>query len=286
MAIHFNVSDELTTYKDIARELFFRTIKRRKQQILTSLRDYTLPVYREACTPKSYGAHSWFDISLLDKDLYEEAFYKLRVSLITWSSYYSLAWIMPERKLGKLVLKQGLANEWCLDVAIQTLLYWCFVEVPDELDWIYSVRITDVASRKVAKDIWRNKSKGNQVILKPALGFKFEFLDWDIVEDTWSSYREKIKKEFNTELERYYKIMKEVHAFPGRRIAVNKRNPSHFDWLFDYQIEEMKFSDIATKYGGSSQALSARSVSEAIHSLADLLMFTIRPPQRGRPRKR
>lgn len=116
-------------------------------------------------------------------------------------------------------------------------------------------------------------------------------------EDTWSSYREKIQKAFDTELNSYYKKkktdleqynnwVKENHIHAARSIAVNKRNPSHFDWLIDYQIEQMTFSDIAKKYGGSSQALSARSVSEAIYGLAELIGFTLRPPQKGRPHKR
>jgi len=55
----------------------------------------------------------------------------------------------------------------------------------------------------------------------------------------------------------------------------------HLEWLVWYQVKGLNFSEVArlTQYG-------TRTVSAEVHAAAELIGLRLRPPRRGRPRRK
>lgn len=263
------------TLRDDSRLEFFLAIKRKKPEVVYSLANDILPLYRVLTEKSRYYPIMWGHLCIPDKDkTYQNACADVADALLSWSSRWHLAWIRRNVRVGDIVLKTSLVNEFCLNQAIETLNAWCWFGVPDELDWSYTLTHKSYSSYQV------------QYLLHPK-AFRFDYPSWPVDADTWRSYERKLDEAY-TEAKRAYREQRLQDAEIGKRFfppAVDKRNPAHFDWLVDYLIEKLTFAAIARKYGGH-EGLSERSVSGAIYSLSELLGLTLPYRRAGRPRKK
>jgi hypothetical protein len=258
------------TLRDEARLEFFRTIKREKPEILSSLAQDIFASYRSLCKETKVYAMLWGHLCLpsKDKDL-RDARLNVAQAILSWATRWHLAWFQQNI----LTSGESLANGFCPDQTIETLNAWCWYGVPDELDWAYTLRHKDYKSYQVQ-------------FLNTPVAFRFDYPSWPVNADTWKSYEKKLDQAYEAAKDiyrqqrlEYTDIVKDL--FPP---AINKRNPAHFNWLVAYLIEQMTFAAIARKYGGY-HGLSERSVRGAIYNLADLLDLTLPRPKVGRPRK-
>lgn len=260
----------LVTLRDEARLEFFRTIKREKPEILSSLAQDVFPLYRSLCEETKVYSVLWGHLCLPNKDkARQDACFNVALGILSWASRWHLAWYQENL----ITIGESLANEFCLDQTVETLNAWCWYGVPDELDWAYTLRHKDYKSYQVQ-------------FLNTPVAFRFDYPSWPVDADTWKSYEKKLDQAYKAAKDMYRQQRLE-YADIGKDLfppAINKRNPSHFNWLIDYLIERMTFAAIARKYGGY-HGLSERSVSGAIYNLADLLSITLPRPKVGRPRK-
>src|SRR5688500_7317610 len=104
------------TLRDDVRLEFFRTIKRKKPEIITSLAQDVLPLYRTLTEKSRYYPILWGHLCLPDKDkVYQNACLIVADAILSWSSRWRLAWIRRNVKVRDIELKSTLANRFCLD---------------------------------------------------------------------------------------------------------------------------------------------------------------------------
>jgi hypothetical protein len=260
------------TLRDDARLEFFRTIKRKKPEIVSSLAQDVLPLYRLLTEESRRFPILWGHLTLPDRDkAYQEACLEVAAAILSWSSNWNLAWLRRNVREDGTESKPALINEFCLDQTIETLNAWCWHGVPNELDWSYTLTYKSYSTYQVQ-------------YFTAARIFQFEYPSWPVHADSWKSYEKKLDEAYRAAKKLYHEEQLQFTNVSIIPAAVDKRNPAHFDWLVDYLIEEMTFAGIARKYGGH-EGLSERSVSGAIYSLTDLLGLTLPYRRVGRPPK-
>ncbi len=150
----------------------------------------------------------------------------------------------------------NLTDVWLLSEALATLDQWQRFGVTD--DWTYSSPAVEMYDMDEA--------------------FSFTFDPWDMKEDTWSSYKAKATSAFTAWLDDYKERTLELRRVEPK--AFNKREPQHFVWLVEWQVNELTQDEIASKYQ-DEEGFAMSSVSEAITKTAALVGLTLRP-ERGR----
>jgi hypothetical protein len=266
--------DNPITLRDEARAEFFHTIKRIKPDVLASLANDVLPSHKAFCDAANFYPICGFQTYVNDGNKPESV--RLNMALHSWASRWHLVWWRQSTR------SEGFVNEWCLDYAVETLSEWAEKGLPDELDWAFSL---DNQKRYRAY-------RADYVFEK--IEFHFDFHAWALEAEPWRLYEKKLDEAYKRAKETY----RELQLFPAEmgdftiQPAIIKRNPAHFDWLVSYQIIDSFFAaawyptlrDIAQEYGGS-QGISPDSISDAVHGLAHLLGFTLRPSRIGKPHR-
>ncbi|MFL6352271.1 MAG: hypothetical protein ACJ74Z_10530 [Bryobacteraceae bacterium] len=166
---------------------------------------------------------------------------------------HALHWAQDQRsELRKWARAYNLRQEWCVEVALQTLHHW--VEHSSSLLFVR----------------WSLPA-----YVLHQVGFGFSDAGW--ISGSWSDFEKHIRKRFEAELTKY-----RLH-FKG---SDEKRNLRHFNWLALYQCAGLSHRKIADKYAGqTSAAISEDTVSKGIAAAAALIGLTLRPGSRGPKRK-
>lgn len=270
-----------------AREQFLRAFKKHKPDFLHTLAEDILPLYQSVlkmgreCFKGPLASrfrvtlNSWFSLctSLRSQEPEDE---KLHAE-------YGLIWIPKEEferrggeelykalcmltlKLRYPSIKMWLDEEWWYDHLLQTLNMWHRTRCRKNFDWLYRLEY----------------HRPNPTVLEP---FFFAFFPWSPRGESWASYEKSMDQAYQEAKQKFKERRLEQHVSNPRRsphIARVKRAPVHFDWLIEYQVNGLRMSEIAEKYS-SSKGMSLATVSEAVHSLAELLNMSLRLQNKSR----
>jgi hypothetical protein len=140
---------------------------------------------------------------------------------------------------------------------------WLFREVLATLmDW----------HRFRATNNWANIPHKRMVNMDSA--FRFDYPPFDAKIDTWKSYERRAKAAFKSAFDDYLERAK--HQSTGA-LKAREHNPYHFDWLVEFQINNLSYADIGKEYG-----IDPSTVHQVIRSTSYLIGLTLRNVRRGR----
>jgi hypothetical protein len=264
--------DKFTRSVDQAMLEFLRAIKRIAPEVLSSLASDVLPLYKSVYLSgtafdreylyNSFTREITYGVgpagrmpiaSMPDELLVERSdgsgFFRLRVAVYRWAKLFHL-------------------DGWVLDIAMRTLKAWYQSETTRDLDWEYGL--------------------DRPVMVNPALGFRFEYPQWQPDADTWSSYEKKLDKALSLAMSEYKRNMLATSKGIKSGRPVGKYKLEHFEWLVYFQVKEKNYKEIYEQYKTTCNIGSSRAVSKAIKESAMLLDLPLRDTGRkpGRPRKR
>lgn len=270
-----------------AREHFLRVLKEHKPEFLSTVAREVLPLYQSIL--KMGRASFKGDLASRFRVIIK-SWHSLCTSLreqepedVKIHAEYGLIWIPVEEferrgerelyealcmlaiKLRYLSVKIWMTDEWWFDHLLQTLSMWHRTRCRKNFDWLYRLEYF----------------RPNPCVLEP---FFFAFFPWSTRAESWTSYEKNMDRAYE-EIKLQYKERKlgqhaSNRSWP-RHLAREKRELMHFTWLVEYQVNGMRISEIAEKYS-AGKGMSLATVSEAVHSLAELLNLHLRPQSRSR----
>jgi hypothetical protein len=256
--------------RDSARIEFFRAIKDRAPDVLSSLKSDVLSLYIATVSPEPVSEHVIvFDLAMLPETLAEMASRDMAGNDELEKEHLGLfpPLYQPHARFELALCKWGkgyhLTDEWIFSEALKTLNLWYHSRNVD--DWACE-------SEAYAPDV---------EMYDHEQAFKFTFDPWDAAIDTQAAYKKKIGEAFKDRLKDYCERMKESR---GKGKAYDNRNEDHFRWLVEHQINGRRYEEIAQSEQDES-GMDFRRISEAITPLAKMLGLTLRPV-RGRSARR
>jgi hypothetical protein len=270
-----------------AREQFLRIFNNHKPEFLPRVAQEVLPLYQSIL--KMGKNHFKGDLAERFR-VVTKSWHSLGTSLgqqepedEKLQAGYGLIWIRREEfeangaeelyeslcmltiKLQYLSNKLWLMEEWWFDHLLQTLNLWHRTRRRKNFDWLYRLEYY----RPVP------------CVLEP---FFFAFFPWSTRTESWASYERNMDEAYE-EMKLSFKerrLRQHTSDYGGpRRLAREKRELMHFTWLIEYQVNGMRMSEIAEKYS-SGKGMSLATISEAVHTLAELLNIILRPQNRAR----
>lgn len=257
-----------------AREQFLQTIKDKAPNVLRSLADDVLPLYKAVYDWERESGKKSFDhsLSLLSGFAIKDLASPFTIIHPESPNFYGKR--EKEVKQFQHALRQWaerwhLIDYWFLDVVERTLKRWSQLKALRQLDWSHEGEYT-----------------GGFLIDKV---ISFEFMTWDVETEPWKEYEKRFLEAVKDWLRKYHDEKLRMGLRNKKRIARDKRERSHFVWLVEYQVNELPITSrrgnsIVSGYSGAN-SLDHTTVSEAINSLASLIGLTLRPLKRGRPRR-
>jgi hypothetical protein len=233
-----------------AREEFLQSLERCAPEVRLSLAQEVLPLYKRIS--KSLAGATSIDLAMWPGNLSAMA----RHRNASKENLRHLSVKQHSRSRFELALCDW-AQRWNL------LDPWLFREVLATLkDWHNSRATTN----------WANIPHKRMVNLDSA--FRFEYPPFDAKIDTWKSYERRAKAAFDNAFGNYLDRAKNQTI--GARKA-REHNPYHFDWLVEFQINNLSYADIGKKYG-----IDPSTVHQTIQSTSFLIELTLRNVRRGR----
>ena len=242
-----------------AREEFLQALERRAPEVRHSLAQDVFPLYERI--GDLLARAMLVDLALWPEHLSEMA----RLRYASEKDLEHLPVALHSRFKFELTLcawaqRWNLLDAWLFREALETLRDWHRAGITG--DWAY------VPYRRMAN---------------MASAFHFEYPPFDSAVDTWTSYRRRVEAAFANAFANYRERAKKQNiAKPKAR----EHSSYHFDWLIEFQVNKLGFSEIGKQYGRSlgikTRNLDAITVREAIHSVAALIGLTLRNVKRGR----
>lgn len=245
-----------------ARAVFLRRVEQHAPEVLRSLREDVLPVYRHTwANPdlQTRVGRQWWDRNaaswhlIIDMVEQGQAGYEGLVPLLhalqEWRDRFSLA------------------DDWLLSDALETLYTWTCV--PGHLD-------------SAPDEFIQHDDDGGvwEPIVAPAA---FSLPECLPTLETWAAYEKRARRAFDAVLREYRRSVDAYAKAAGLVASTEKRNRTggdpfkHFDWLVRFQVQRWTHKKIAGHYRTTAgHAYTEKTVASAIRRTAESIGLTRR----------
>jgi hypothetical protein len=253
---------------DYGRYVFKEALRRTTPEVLDSLHQEVLPIYK-AITPEVVKqrlssrklrplGESGFDI---DPAFEEEA----GDFLLTWYEVQSdtsgtKQIVQLNEGLQRWSQQFNLDAEWILDAAVQTLFTWSR-HSPDQsaLKW---GRVPGLDMRFEQRE------------------FNFSDAGWNGEEETWKDFEDRVTRRFKKQLQEYRVDITNLAVNQGWTERHDFKEKQHFDWLALYQVRQTSPKEITKHFSlvRRKPFNIENTVFKAVGRKAKLIGLTLRPP--------
>jgi hypothetical protein len=243
-----------------ARKLFLDAVNEEFPRVLEDLSKNVLPLFRpfwERVVPedKRMVSYLYFDqswSSLYEKDEAEAA---IRDAVQCWGN------------------ESRLFDEWCLDIAIETMSYWC--TCPPSMSGGFSWF--------VGGEMIEMRLSANEV------RFAFEHRGWNPQMGWWRDVSANIEAAFKEQMVAYRQrvidlatqrgLVPTTRKRPGHKDQEDRAADRHFRWLAQFQVGKWPYPKIWNTAGVDNE-----TVRSGVQGTADFIGLTLRPSDpAGRP---
>lgn len=263
-----------------AQDQFLNAVRKLCPEVLYSLRDSVLPLYREV--EVGDATHPHFPVSWLDWLTFEKAdgthnsqFLPPKAAILKWAEDYNLTKCSPGAQ-------KAPAAHWVCKVAVKTLLTWL------DSDLMLDPPPENPGDPVIPK--WApHHGPASYVLIAAAerKSHQFTFLGPHPTDDPdLDSYRNRMRSALDQALHAAWDEAQEsLRARFGTELDHDRETEKHCRWLALYQVKGWSAHRIAeSDYAPQSDVVS--TVSRAVEKVCALIDLTLRPNRRGPQRRR
>jgi hypothetical protein len=169
----------------------------------------------------------------------------------------------------------NLVSPWLADCTLQTLRSW--YRASNHIGYFEfgeQDRITEYVPNSLN---WRYKHWPEMKGPNEIKSSDYKFTEWDPEAEDWRSYQKRQEANFKKHLLEYRKRTLKSLGKSKPYVARKKYANYHYEWLVDFQVNRLRISQIIRKHNQKGiRGLSHSTISEAIHSLARLIVLRLR----------
>jgi hypothetical protein len=236
-----------------AQQQFFGCIQKCAPEVLVSLWETVLPIYKDqkageerldggiwdwAAQFRLVTRKRWDPTKSLPRKYHKKPGTDEALSIVRRSVMYSAEWTF--------------FHPWVWPVVMQTLRDWArFAEKPEALEWSPPLRVAPTPGRVDLADLARLEEKLGCAFPLPLprpVYHELRWREWDSRRETWDRYEARVRELLNGHLTREKRV-KEEDARKEGLLGHKDLAILHLEWLVRYQVQLWSHNDIAKEYG-------------------------------------